>query len=215
MISQKDIPFFNVAMPLAVGLVAWYGLNFAWIAPNVIAPRLAEKHYLPSCVANVEKISYAVAQDFQTRTQQAARAAEEAARRAEQASKQQLANFWGALFQGRPGGQAFLDHYSQPGRELDAINKTVTGNAVAVAVQEQGQKLASEISEMTKEVREMNRTANYKTAADYCGCYVTTGMSDRLEMALHSATVRVFKPQGLTDMEAFKKFDDCGSVPVV
>jgi hypothetical protein len=215
MISQKDIPFFNVAMPVVVGLVAWYGLNFAWIAPNVIAPRLAEKHYLPSCVANVEKISMAVAQDFQTRAQQAREAAAQAAAQVEREAQAAANEFWGRLFADRPGGQQFLEYYNQPGRALDTANKIATGHAVNLTLQGEGQKLASEISEMSKEVREMNRTANYKTAADYCGCYVTTGMSDRMEMAFHTSTVRVFKPQGLTDMEAFKKFDDCGSVPVV
>lgn len=207
--------------PLLGGILVWFGLNYLFIAPDIIAPRLAARYYLPACQT-------AVAEGRQARQSHVARliqqgeaalqqAAQMAQQQAQQRSQQATGTVLGMLFGGRPGSEEFLNRY---GGQMQGWAAQQSAPAVGMAVQQQvEQQRRAFIQQMQTEEREARAGIVHATPAAFCGCVVEDGlMKDRFQLAAYTASLRVFTPDGVRRLQDGTIYNDaraCGRPPVV
>ncbi|KNY13053.1 hypothetical protein AKG11_31370 [Shinella sp. SUS2] len=209
MFDWRDFFPVDALAPLIGGLLLWFGVNYLVLAPNVIGPRLAEKYYTPACLASVEAGRTALAEKF---------AAADAAwlERADKTRRelQQQYSGGGGILGGILGmygaeGQRFIQKHG------DTLSQWSSGPVNQAINQGLGQARAEYDAARRTEIAELRRNQRYTDAAGFCGCNVAAGMSDKLDLALFTSTVRLYKPAGIADLEAGRVFDQCGTVPVV
>lgn len=209
MFDWRDFFPVDALAPLIGGLLLWFGVNYLVLAPNVIGPRLAEKYYTPACLASVEAGRTALTEKF---------AAADAAwlERAERTSRELRQQYSGG------GGifGSFLGLYGAEGQQFiqkhgDTLNQWGSGPLNQAISQGISSARAEYDAKRSAEIAELRRSQRHTDAAGFCGCNVAAGMSDKLDLALFTSTVRLYKPAGIADLEAGRVFDQCGAVPVV
>lgn len=207
MFDWRDFFPVDALAPLIGGVLVWFGLNYLVLAPNVIAPRLAEKYYTPACLASVEAGRDEVAKRFE---------AEEANWQAvlEQkvaAIRQQYSGgaIGGILGMYGAEGQRFMQNH---GNTISQWGSGPINQAIAEGMRQARENFEADRS---AEIAEMRKSQKYSTPAQFCGCNVEAGLSDRFDLALFTSTVRLFKPAGIARLEAGAIHDQCGAVPVV
>ena len=199
--------------PLVGGLLVWFGLNFVFLAPSVIAPRLAERYYAPACVAMVETGRAAFIKTAQEEEAAYKGRLNDWIREQTANSQSQVGSVLGQIF-GAYGqqGQDFMNHY---GSELGDFSNRVGGQVMG-PLQLQAQEALTEYQgKKQAEIAAMRAAQKYSDAAGFCGCNITAALSNNVEMALYTSTLRGFKPKGIADLENGRVFDDeCGKAPV-
>lgn len=210
MIDWRDFFPVDALAPLIGGLLLWFGVNYLVLAPNVIGPRLAEKYYTPACLASVEAGRTELAERF---------AAADAAwlDRAGRTRRELLEEYSSA------GGRildSILGMYGADGRAIiQRHSNTITNNTTGMLNMGISQGIAEARAEYdakrNAEIAELRRAQRYSDAPAFCGCNVAAGMTDKLDLALFTSTVRLYKPAGIAHLEAGRVFDQCGAVPVV
>ena len=197
--------------PLLGGILVWFGLNYLFIAPEIIAPRLAARYYLPACQIAVAEGRQArqshvarLIQQGETALQQAAQMAQQ---QAQQRSQQATGTVLGMLFGGRPGSEEFMNRY---GGQMQGWAAQQAAPAVGMAVQQQvEQQRRAFIQQMQAEEREARAGIIHATPAAFCGCVVEEGlMKDRFQLAAYTASLRVFTPDGVRRLQDGTIFND-------
>ena len=199
--------------PLIGGVLLWFALNYLYIAPNLIGPRLAAKYYTPACMAAVADGRTA----FKSETASLLEAfnAKQAAlaQGLQQQVQQGVASMFGVLLGGRPGSEAF---FQQHGKTVEGWGNSVAGTATpAIAERLRAEQRAFETQLAARE-REAKKGIVYTAPAQFCGCVITEGMKEEMQLAMFTASLRLYTPP------AIRRFEDgtmlheatkCGTPP--
>jgi hypothetical protein len=71
-------------------------------------------------------------------------------------------------------------------------------------------------SKKQSEIASMRSQQKYRDAAGFCGCNISAAMSNNIDLALYTSSLRMFKPKGVIDLENGRVFEaECGKAPVV
>lgn len=201
--------------PLIGGVLLWFGLNFLFIGPELIGPRLAAKYYQPACMAAVTEGRTT----FQSETASLREAftAKQAAlaQGLQQQVQQGVGSMLGAMLGGRPGSEAF---FRQHGNAVQQWGNSVAGTATpAIAERLRAEQRAFE-EQLAARDREARKGVIYSTPAQFCGCVVTEGLKERVDLAAFTATLRLYTPPAIRRLEQGAMLHDakvCGTVPSV
>jgi hypothetical protein len=222
----SQLPLGRFIVPVALGAVAWFGVNYAWLSPSVITPRIAEKYYMPQCVGTVETLRAAYLEEVDSLRMQAIITANAAAQSVKQAAANTPRNVFGALLQSyeffgldTEQDRQFRAHYlDKPNQQMDELSDKLANNQVtelssAAAAQ---QSFSSWQNQFQKEQAEERKNQKHLTAEAYCGCNWSMATAERFDMAMHSATLRFYVPPVLAELQNNAAFvDECGKAPVV
>lgn len=199
--------------PLIGGLLVWFGLNFIFLAPSVAGPRLAERYYAPACIAAVEtgRVAFAKTRDEEETAYKGR--LNDWIREQTANSQSQVGDVLSQIFGGYgQQGQAFMSHY---GSELNSFSNRVGGQAMGPLQVEAQKALTEWQGKKQAEIAAMRAQQKYTDATGFCGCNVSAALSNNVELALHTASLRMFKPKGISDLENGRVFEaECGKPPV-
>ncbi|SFJ62062.1 hypothetical protein [Aerobium aerolatum] len=209
MIDWRDFFPVDALAPLIGGLLLWFGVNYLVLAPNVIGPRLAEKYYTPACLASVEAGRAELAQRFAAADAEWLERAEKNSREIRQKYSGSGGVFGGIIGMYGAEGQRFMQKHG------NTLSQWGSGPLEQAISQGLAEARAQYDAKRKAEIDELRRAQRYSDAPAFCGCNVAAGMSDKLDLALFTSTVRLYKPAGIADLEAGRVFDQCGTAPVV
>jgi hypothetical protein len=205
---KEFLPIESLA-PLMGGLLLWFGVNYLVLGPNVVAPRMAEKYYMPVCLREVTSAREARTSEIERMRQQIVASARASAEAAGAQAGQAMQNILGEML-GAYGPQG-----AQLGRRL---GQQAMGQAsIGIAVQQQmQQRVQAELGKLQQDLAAERAKQKHGTASAYCGCTVAEGISERLEVALFSATLRLYHPPAMAALARGQApSDDCGPRPVL
>lgn len=200
--------------PLIGGVLLWFGLNFIFLAPSVIVPRLAERYYAPACVATVTAGRANFIKTVQE--DEAAYKAKLTDWIAEQTaeSKRQVGGVLGQIFGAY--GQEGRDLMSAYGDQFADFSNKVGGQAMGPLQLQAQDALTEWQGKKQAEIAAMRAQQKYTDAASFCGCNISAAMSNSVDLALYTSSLRMFKPKGVIDLENGRVFEaECGTAPVV
>lgn len=179
--------------PLLGGAALWFGANALYLAPEVLAPRIAERHFIPACVANVKTMAQRIEADEQSLLS-AAEEKIEAVRRempgqVQRGSQALLQSFFGIYGE---QGQEFMGFYGdQLGGALAGTTAPFMGQALEQRAAEYRQQAVSEIESRR---RSLNAGVQHASATSYCGCLVSETFENRFDLAAYTASLRLYAP---------------------
>jgi hypothetical protein len=179
--------------PLLGGAVVWFGANALYLGPEVLAPRIAERHFIPACLANLQTMSLRIEADEKSLLS-AAEEKIEALRRempgqVQRGSQALLQSFFGIYGE---QGQEFMDYYGdQLGGALAGTTVPFMGQALEQRAAEYRQQALSEIESLR---RTLNAGVQHASAASYCGCLVSETFENRLDLAAYTSSFRLYAP---------------------
>lgn len=201
--------------PLIGGALIWFAVNYLYIGPELIGPRLAAKYYLPACVAAVQDGKQA----FQTETASLrdafTRGQEQLAQTLRQQMQQGVAGMFGMMLGGRPGSDKF---FRQHGETVQGWTNSLTdmgSPAVAERLQSEQRAFEARMAEREKDAR---KGVIYPAPAQFCGCVVGEGLKERVDLAAFTATLRLYTPSAIRRLADGTMLHDakaCGTVPSV
>ncbi|NKE48775.1 hypothetical protein HB662_28680 [Roseomonas frigidaquae] len=208
--------------PFIGGALIWFAANYLFIGPDIIGPRLAAKYYMPACTA-------AVTDGRRVRAEQVATARRESeaqlqimmqdlARQAGSQAQAQLGGILGTILDGYGReGAAFRNRY---GGQMDGWLGGLMAPALRAQLQQRYQQERSALAALfDREEREARRGIVHATPAQFCGCVVSEGLKDRIELATFTATLRLYTPQTIRRLEEGTMVQSttpaCGSAPIV
>jgi hypothetical protein len=209
MIDWKEFLPIESLAPLMGGLLLWFGFNYLVLGPNVVAPRMAEKYYTPVCLREVTSAREARTSEIERMRQQIVASARASTQAAGAQAGQAMQNFLGNMLSGY-GPQG-----AQLGRQLGqhAMGQGTMGLALQQQMQ---QRVQAELGKFQQELAAERAKQKHQTVAAYCGCTVAEGISERLEVALFSATLRLYHPPAMSALSRGQApSDDCGPRPVL
>jgi len=199
--------------PLIGGAILWFALNYLYIAPNLIGPRLAAKYYTPACLAAVKDGRQA----FQSETASLIEAFKKQqvalAEGLQRQMQQGVAGVFGMMLGGRPGS---AEYFRKHGDTVQEWGNSIAGmGSPAIAERLRTEQRAFETQLAARE-REAKKGIVYTAPAQFCGCVITEGMKERVDLAAFTATLRLYTPP------AIRRFEDgtmlheakaCGTPP--
>ena len=211
--SLKEIFPVEAVGPLLGGLLLWFGLNYIFLAPSVIGPRLAERYYAPACIATVEAGRAAF---INTRQEQETAYKKELAAWVQQqtrSAQQSVGGVLGQIFSGYgQQGQDFMNYY---GNELNSFSNNVGGQAAGPLAQQATEALSEWQERKDNEAAALRAQQKFSDAPSFCGCNVTAALSNNTDLAIYTSTLRLFKPKGVADLDNGRVFEsECGKAPV-
>lgn len=222
--NPKDIPGFQIAAPLVVGVFIWFGLHFAFLAPSIITPRIADRYYFPQCRTNIASLIEADQAEVQTLTEAAQVRAVNVARTIREAAVATPANILGSIFaqadaMGMPydGANEFMERYGQEGGELEQWGESMSRGSIDPYLGDVAQREFNEWqTEFNQERAALRAAQKFTDANSYCACNWELATEDAVAFALHSASLRLYRPAGLNALERGKAFvAECGQPPVI
>ena len=214
---KELFPIESIA-PLIGGAIVWFGLNYLFLAPEVLGPRLAEKYYRPACLAAVATGRQGFQQEMQQAREnglaQIQRTMEEVTRQVAGQAQASIGTGLGALFGGRPGSERFMQRHG------DTLNQWA-GQAMAPALQQVlNQRLAQERGALDRQLQTRQREAEqgviHRTPAPFCGCVVSEGLAEQIDLAAFTSTLRLYAPrviQQLNNGSRIMATTSCGRPP--
>lgn len=212
--SLKDFLPMEALAPVLGGLLLWFGFNYLVLAPNVIVPRLAEKYYVPACIGSIKSAREALTE--RSRKDEAEYVVTLNKWIVEQNAKMKaaaggaLAQFFGIY---GSEGQAYLQRY---GKDLGNMVDQGLSNASPALVQKAQQALAEWKSGKQKEIATLRSQQKFSDPVAFCGCNVSAALSDNIDLALYTSSLRLLKPKSVKELEGGRVFEsDCGKAPVV
>lgn len=212
--SLRDFLPMEALAPVLGGLLLWFGFNYIVLAPNVIVPRLAEKYYVPACVTSVKNAREAAIERF--KKEEAEYMVTLNKWMVEQNDKMKAAagNLLGQIL-GNYGaqGQAYVQ---QHGKELGGWLDKSLATASPALVQRAQQALTEWKSGKQKEIASLRSQQKFSDPAAFCGCNVGAAMSNNIDLALYTSSLRLLKPKSVSELENGRVFEaECGKIPVV
>lgn len=185
----RDLPFIDSIFPVLVAALLWTGAHVYYVGPEVVAPRLAEKYYLPACRAHVAKAQARLSEIRRERTE----AAEHAKRRKQEAVRDALTGMMTGIL-----GDEYMRHYGD--HPFFKSMKDIT---------ELGITLQNPVEALTDIPR-----GGETNPADYCGCVVAELLGGA-ETGFFSASLRFWKPGNIRRLERIDRelirSDLCGA----
>lgn len=211
MIDWKELfPVEGIA-PLLGGILIWLGLNWLYIAPEIIGPRLAQKYYLPVCREAVAQGRIAREREVASLRTTAEQRLQQTMAEVQERMQAATGNILGQIFGGRPGSAEFMGRYG--GQMSGFVN-----NSMAPALQQRyQQERAAIMAALDTEQREARSGIIHATPERYCGCAVTDAMKDRIELAAYTASLRIYTPAAvrrLEDGSYITEAGPCGKPPI-
>jgi hypothetical protein len=195
--------------PLMGGLLVWFGLNYLVLGPNVIAPRMAEKYYMPACLREVESARA-------VRSSEIERMRQEIVARA-QAGAQAAGAQAGRIMQDTLTG--IFGAYGAQGEQLSRmLGQQMLGQPMmGLALQQQlQQRVQADLGRLQQEVASERARQKHGTPAAYCGCTIGDGLSERMDVALFSASLRLYEPPAMSALARGQApSETCGPRPVL
>lgn len=206
--------------PLLGGIALWFGLNYLIIGPEIIGPRLAEKYYRPACMT-----AMAQGRDAWQLQMREARATgesriqtmmQELAGQMQAQAQASVGSMMGMMFGGSREGARLMDrHGSQMGNWAQGM---ITPGLQAALQQRFNQERQALDTLLRTQEREMQQGVVHRTPAPFCGCIVTEGMKDRIDLAAFTASLRLYTPgtiRRLEDGSMITATQACGTPPIV
>ncbi len=208
----KDLIPVDEIAPLLGGIIVWFGLNYLYLAPEIIAPRLAQKYYIPACQTAVAEGRRERQAAVASLVAAGERRIQENMERLAQQMQQATGGALGMIFGGRPGSDEFMRRH---GNTLQGWANSYTAPALQARLQQERAALAQALQ---AEEREARRGIIHATPAQFCGCAVTDGMKDRIDMAAFTASLRLYTPAVVRRLESggvVTEAGPCGKPPIV
>ncbi|MCV6575104.1 MAG: hypothetical protein OIF58_05150 [Cohaesibacter sp.] len=174
--SLRDIPFIDTIMPQILALCAWFGLNLVAIGPHIIIPRMSYNIWHASCKIGVSNTKAEFAQKRQSEISKFI-----AAERARQKQAMNMINPFMQML-----GQDFAR----------TIGKGVNDTVNAVSELELQRALKDRFGGQANSLPIRN---------DYCGCIIQEAVSNKIETALYSASLRLWKPDSIQRLDQLDK----------
>ncbi len=188
----KELIPMEIIGPLILGAMVWFGVNYVFLGPVVLAPRIAEKYMVPKCMENVQAVSQVFERKRADLSSEVARAG--AAKRKElqdkikESTSQGIQGFFGLYGE---QGKEFNRFY---GKQIDQFAGRVVGStqaaideAVAKAEREAREEIAALIAQMSQGVKLPNAKA-------YCACVTDEDLANRFDVAAYTASLRLYSP---------------------
>ncbi|NRA88452.1 MAG: hypothetical protein HRU28_13920 [Rhizobiales bacterium] len=170
----KDIPYIDTIMPLLLALGLWTCTHIFYIGPDIVGPRLATKYYLPACKAN---LANAKQTSIEFRQRKNARKQYQLQQR-----QQMIGDTFGNLMKNY-FGQEFSNKYSD---SMILNPMKMMPNVDALLALNNGAEQAP--------VQNIDGSA-------YCACLVEEVITERISMGLFSASMRIWKPKSIRQLE--------------
>ena len=201
--------------PLIGGALVWFAINYIYIAPELIGPRLAAKYYHPACMAAVKDGRQAHQNEVANLKQAFAKQQEALAASLQQQVQQSTGGLFGMLLGGRPGSEEF---FKKHGKTVEGWGNSIAATAnptIAARLRDEQRAFDNQLAAREAEAR---KGVVYAAPAQFCGCVISEGMKERLDLAAFTATLRLYTPP------AIRRFEDgtmlheakaCGIPPVV
>lgn len=201
--------------PLIGGALIWFAINYLYLGPELIGPRLAAKYYMPACIAAVAEGR----EEYQNKTtslrQAFAQSQEELARTMRQTMQQGVGGMFGTMLGGRPGSDKFFRKHGDTVQGWTNSLTDMASPAIADRLQSEQRAFEARMAEREKDAR---RGVIYPAPAQFCGCVVTEGLKERVDLAAFTATLRLYTPPAIRRLADGTMLHDaraCGTVPSV
>lgn len=198
--------------PFIGGIIVWFGINYLYLAPEIIAPRLAAKYYMPACQAVVaegrRERQAAVASMKETGERQIQDTMRSVAQQAQQATGGMIQQ----LFGGRPGSAEFMQRHG------DTVQNWASGYLAPALQQRLNQERAALTQRLQAEEREARKGIIHNTPSQFCGCAISDGLKDRIDLAAFTASLRLYTPAAVRRLESgaiVTEAGPCGKPPIV
>ncbi len=201
MIDWKELFPAEAIAPFIGGLVLWFGFNYVFFAPQVIAPRLAERYYYPACETAVAEHSSNFAAEWQKRLEEQERDVQARADKARAAIQEEL-------------------NRTQGSEQFEALWGLMNGNAqVNAAIAKVAGEIEDNYARQNKEeLRDIANKSIHKTKDAYCNCVIGNVLDNRFDLASYTSSLRFYTPPGIARLESGQAIFDtpaCGAAPVV
>ena len=178
--------------PAIGGALIWFGANYAFVGPELIGPRLKEKHYVPMC-----EMVVAEGRSIRAREEKAliARAEDELARRADML-RSQLSHGAGSIFSMMGAeGQNFWNKW---GNQIGGGVSSMMEGPITM-------RLEAERAELYAAIRAEKAKAQssivHKAPNAYCGCLIDEALDERTDLAFFTSTLRFYTPPTIRNIE--------------
>lgn len=201
--------------PLLGGVLIWFAVNYLYIGPELIGPRLAAKYYGPACLAAVQDGREARTNEVASLRQAFQQQQAALAQSLQQQMQAATSGFFGALLGGRPGSDEF---FRQHGNTVQGWSNSMAGMATPAIQQRLQREEAAFRDKMEEREREAKKGILYASPVQFCGCVITEGMKERIDLAAFTATLRLYTPPAikkLGDGTMLHEAKACGSPPMV
>lgn len=211
MFNAQDYPGFELAMPVVIGAAAWFGLNYIFLAPAVIAPRLEETYFTPACrsqAGSAERAWLSREEEIEREARAYLKSIQQNAPAiVNQGTQSGLRALLGGIYGAQ--GNAYVDRY---GEQLGGLAERNFG---AMAGQITGSQIAEEYRKRWRQERTAYEAATkFTTKAEYCNCIIQTGMSQNFDMAAYTSTLRLYKPAVIRNLLQGGPLEQCGRPPL-
>lgn len=209
MIDWKEFFPVQAIAPFIGGLLVWFGINYIYLSPSVIAPRLAQTYYLPACTATTSVMQ----SGYQARLKEMDSIFETklVALRQEMAERMNTAAgaSLGMIFGNSPEGQRL----ARQGQAL--IGSSMAGNYIRIGIEQEVTKARSEYDAQKVRLKsEFRSKQKFTDRESYCTCNIGDGLSNRIETALYVASLRIYKPDMISRLEQGGQISEaCGTPP--
>lgn len=191
--------------PAIGGLALWFGANAAYIGPQILAPRIAEHHFIPACMANVKSAVQKIAEAERSLVAAAEARIEAARRQLPERAQMGAGSFIEGFFRlyGRDGD----DYLRRHGGTLTGS----MGRMIRPLAEQEASRQAMEARQMVHQELERRRErlltgVHHASPSAYCGCLVAESFSHRLDLAAYTASFRLYEPALIAQRRA-------GSIP--
>lgn len=201
MFDIKDWIPVEAFAPFIAGVLIWFGVNYTFLAPDVIGPRLSEKYYVPVCEANVAKVAEGFKTELAAKVQTFESGLAQRQQKTRQAIQQQL--------------DGIFSPYGAEGKAIGNLFGLNSQNYESAIAMESDNQRGSFSGEVQKEIEKQRASQKHETPAAFCGCNVSEAMSERLELSLFTTSFRLYKPRMISQLEDGTFFEACGAAPVV
>lgn len=174
--SIKDLPGANTFMPLIAAALLWFGVHAFYVAPEILAPRLAKISYHPACENTLSALALADNNQQQQLLYN---------QRQQQNAKQRMATNILGGFAEMYFGRDFVERYKD-----DPLVKGIRKFSKD-GIQLQTPDLpVPKISQFTM-----------LEQSGYCGCVIAEKLGQRISTGLYSASLRFWKPENIRQLE--------------
>jgi len=197
--------------PAIGGLLLWFGFNYIFFAPTLIAPRLEAVYYAPICQAAIKDRKDVIAAEMRSERQALEKHLNEWAATASQKVMNQMDGAMDQVFGNSEQGQALNQLFGMLGG----------GNAmrmgIEMKVEQEKQRLRAELADThDKRLETIRAATRIAEPAAYCRCNVAAGFENRFDLALYTSSLRLFTPKMINDLENGHMYEAaCGSPPVL
>lgn len=173
----RELPFVDTLAPLLIAAGIWTGAHIFVIGPDIVAPRLAEKYYLPTCRAGLQKALVNARNRQQERDENLIREKRAKLEEMNALSGALLRQFFGRDLGGRLGNSPVFN-------PMNALQPDVIDRLITQSIPASNSSLVSK--------------------SGYCACVISEVLRERVSTGLFSASMRIWKPDNIRLLESLE-----------